>query len=452
VGGRLMNLNLSKVKKWGLVIFLVAITLSLFSYFFSKQYYQSGYIVKLGIYDLGMTSDKEGVHREYQNILMELQKNQEHLNYVEQPRPHYSEVRMWFLKDEKINIADQMKTLLQDEIVAWEIRVDDELIGMMDHKESGEQILDRVKSRFSSEEGELLSFKEQVTLSEVESRPVQLDTPDDVEDKLTTLLVPAKTHIVKEGDTIWDIAIQYNLTMDELQIKNPTMGDKIIPGEIVQISPEVRKLNVLSETTIEEELAVPFEIELIASSSGIKAREGLEGVKRVSYLIEKENGIEVGRSMLEEEIIKQPISQVIIKEMKVQVASTKDMTITDKGFIWPADGGIITSSFGKRNGRLHKGIDIAGTSSLDIHAAAAGEVTFSGTKGDYGNLIIISHSNGLTTYYAHNKKNLVSVGDRVKTGESIAVMGRTGNATGVSIHFEVREKGKALNPIQYVSQ
>lgn len=446
-----MNLNLSKVKKWGLVIFLVAITLSLFSYFFYKQYYQSGYVVKLGIYDLGMTSDKEGVNREYQNILMELQKNQEHLNYVEQPSPHYSEVRTWFLKDEKTNIADQMKTLLQDEIVAWEIRVDDELIGIMDHKESGEQILDRVKSRFSSEEGELLSFKEQVTLSEVESRPVQLDTPDDVEDKLTTLLLPAKTHIVKEGDTIWDIAIQYNLTMDELQIKNPTMGDKIKPGEIVQISPEVRKLNVLSETTIEEELAVPFEIELIASSSGIKAREGLEGVKRVSYLVEKENGIEIEQSVLEEEIIKQPINQIKIKEMKVQVASAK-MTSTDKGFIWPADGGIITSPYGMRNGRLHKGIDIAGTSSLDIRAAAAGEVTFSGTKGGFGNLIIISHSNGLTTYYAHNKKNLVSVGDRVKTGESIAVMGRTGNATGVSIHFEVREKGKALNPIRYVIQ
>lgn len=94
-----------------------------------------------------------------------------------------------------------------------------------------------------------------------------------------------------------------------------------------------------------------------------------------------------------------------MKKAKIQVASTYKSS-KNSGFIWPAVGGIVTSPFGQRNGRLHKGIDIAGTSSLDIRAAASGEVTFAGKKGDYGKLIIITHDNGLTTYYALTKKNL----------------------------------------------
>lgn len=446
-----MSVNTSKIRRWGLIIVLSAIIFSLLSYAYYEKYYQTGYIVKLGTYNLGLTLDKESISEEYQLIIAGIQEDQEHLDFVGQPKPQYIEVEQWFPKEERTTILNQMRTLLHDKIVAWEIRVDGRLFGIVDHKETGEQILSKVKARYSGAAEERLSFKEQVTLDEITTRPVQLDQPDDIVKKLVVLQAPAKTHTVLEGDTIWDIAIRYNLTMDELLIKNPNMGDRIKPGQIVMLSPEVYPLNVLSDVTIEEQVDVPYEVERVASSSGIKPREGIQGLKSVSYLVEKVNGTEIERSIIQEEIIKAPVNRIEVKKARVQVASVT-MSVKNTGFIWPTDGGIITSQYGQRNGRLHKGIDISGTSSLDIRAVAAGEVTFSGSKGDYGNLIIITHENGLTTYYAHMKKNLVSAGDQVKAGQSIAVMGRTGNATGVSVHFEVREKGRALNPLGYISQ
>ena len=84
-------------------------------------------------------------------------------------------------------------------------------------------------------------------------------------------------------------------------------------------------------------------------------------------------------------------------------------------FVWPFDGPI-NSPYGNRNGRPHDGIDIGGDEGDAIVASASGEVVFEGKLGGYGNLIVVKHDNGYFTAYAHNEKNLVDKGDRVKQG------------------------------------
>ena len=85
-----------------------------------------------------------------------------------------------------------------------------------------------------------------------------------------------------------------------------------------------------------------------------------------------------------------------------------------------------------------------------MKAADGGRVTYAGTKGNYGKLVIITHDDGTQTYYAHNSKLLVSVGDRVYQGQQIAKAGSTGRSTGNHCHFEIRIGGKTVNPLNYL--
>ncbi len=118
------------------------------------------------------------------------------------------------------------------------------------------------------------------------------------------------------------------------------------------------------------------------------------------------------------------------------------------GYIWPARG-VLTSGYGWRWGRMHRGLDIAAPVGTPIHAAAPGVVQFSGwNSGGYGNMVEIRHADGSMTRYAHNSRNLVRVGQRVEQGQQIALMGSTGFSTGPHVHFEVHLPNQGtVNPV-----
>ena len=122
----------------------------------------------------------------------------------------------------------------------------------------------------------------------------------------------------------------------------------------------------------------------------------------------------------------------------------------DVNFIWPLKHLDVSSGFGYRNGSLHAGIDLRAPLGTAIYASAGGRVVFVGHKRGYGLMVIIEHSNGIETVYAHNNRNNVVLGERVSQGQMIATVGRSGNATGYHVHFEFRRFGKAQNPKSYV--
>ncbi len=125
---------------------------------------------------------------------------------------------------------------------------------------------------------------------------------------------------------------------------------------------------------------------------------------------------------------------------------------------WPVEGGWISSGFGQRadpfNGHqsVHEGVDIASHMGSPVLAVGDGVVSHSGERAGYGMLVEVTHESGLITRYAHTSATLVKVGDRVKKGQSIALVGTSGRSTGPHLHFEVVRNGSPVNPMRYLQQ
>lgn len=119
-------------------------------------------------------------------------------------------------------------------------------------------------------------------------------------------------------------------------------------------------------------------------------------------------------------------------------------------FVWPLKRRKVSSDYGYRNGSLHAGIDLSAARGTRVYASAAGKVTFSGRQNGYGQMVVLDHGNGLQTVYAHNHHNLVSEGEFVRQGQTIASVGRSGNASGYHLHFEIRRSGTAVVPWDYL--
>ena len=124
----------------------------------------------------------------------------------------------------------------------------------------------------------------------------------------------------------------------------------------------------------------------------------------------------------------------------------------------PVKSGWMSSYFGRRTDPFtgkqanHRGVDFAGKQGAEIMAVADGVVTWSADRYGFGNLVEINHGNGYATRYAHNSENLVAVGDEVRKGQTVALMGRTGRATGPNLHFEVLKNGQRVNPVTFIRQ
>jgi hypothetical protein len=119
------------------------------------------------------------------------------------------------------------------------------------------------------------------------------------------------------------------------------------------------------------------------------------------------------------------------------------------GYRWPLDAGVVSSEYGARWGKVHKGLDIAADLGEPVKASAAGIVIYAGDgMRGYGNALILRHDIRITTLYGHNQKLLVKSGDHVNLGQTIAHLGSTGHSTGPHVHFEIRDGDTPLPPRQ----
>jgi murein DD-endopeptidase MepM/ murein hydrolase activator NlpD len=137
------------------------------------------------------------------------------------------------------------------------------------------------------------------------------------------------------------------------------------------------------------------------------------------------------------------VSEKVVKKEEVKI--DKKELQSRKDIILPIKGKV-TSEFGIRDGKPHKGIDIASAIGSPIFAVLDGKAVFAGSQRGYGNVVILEHSKNVMTVYAHNEANLVRIGEKVEQGQPIATLGDTGTTSGPHLHFEYRIKGKAVDP------
>ena len=165
----------------------------------------------------------------------------------------------------------------------------------------------------------------------------------------------------------------------------------------------------------------------------------------------KTTGIEIAETAIQEKINTQLEEEKKKKEQEEWYNSLPSINGI-KLAVTPITG-TITSRYGVSSSIRssdHTGLDIAAKSGTPIKVVADGTVTCASYKGSYGNIVKIDHGNGFETWYAHTSKMYVSVGQQVKTGDVIAVVGSTGNSTGPHLHFEIRIDGEHVNPQKYL--
>jgi len=273
------------------------------------------------------------------------------------------------------------------------------------------------------------------------------------------------TYVVVSGDTQCLISEVLGMSEEEIEKLNPGfIGRTLHPGDQITSSNEVFEpyLPVIVTVIEEYETNVAYKTEyrddsdLFIGSSSVKI-QGVQGVNFVVANVSYVNGAEINRNPISVTVVSEPVTKIVHNGTKPLPAGRYSTEQAQYGlFIWPTDGGYISSDYGRDSswGRNHRGIDIAGIGlNSPIFAAGSGTVVLAQySYGSYGHTVIIQHDNGLRTLYAHNNELQVKVGDTVTLGEQIANAGSTGYSTGVHLHFEVRSGNEMLNPNNYLPQ
>lgn len=232
-------------------------------------------------------------------------------------------------------------------------------------------------------------------------------------------------HKVQSGETLWDIAKAYGITVDTILAANDiTNSNRIRVGQELQI------------------LTVSGVLHPVASGESLWEISSRYNIP-MDKIVEANEIRDPSRIQPNTKLVIPGATQLRPRDVLVVSGQLQ------KAFDWPTRGRI-SSPFGPRWGRMHNGIDIAVPTGTPIRAAASGTVTFSGWNGGYGYIVMIDHGNGVETRYAHNSRLVASVGQRVDRGQIVAYSGNTGNSTGPHLHFEIRHRGQPYDPQRFL--
>jgi murein DD-endopeptidase MepM/ murein hydrolase activator NlpD len=145
-----------------------------------------------------------------------------------------------------------------------------------------------------------------------------------------------------------------------------------------------------------------------------------------------------------------PVNLVTPRAVEARPSRAHGPPRVTKTLLWPVASGTLSSGFGMRGHSFHDGIDISAPAGAEVHAADDGDVLYADVLRGYGNCIILRHPDGLATVYAHNQRNGVHEGQRVRRGEVIGTVGDSGRTTGANLHFEVRQDNVAHDPLYFL--
>lgn len=334
------------------------------------------------------------------------------------------------------------------------LTVDGLTIGAADNEAAFDQLLAQVAAPYCTEQTVRYGFVEQV---EILNDYITSDFNLDMNSMFATLTentTGETTYEVVWGDTYSEIAVRNDMSLDELMALNPQASlSRLMVGDVLNVKKIIPYLSVYTVDNMNYHTVVESPVEYVDDASLYIGDtkvvvQGQPGEALVNADITYVNGYETERKVLASVNLVQPTTTVIARG-----TTERPKTASTGSYQWPIQGRI-TSRFGRRfifgSYSYHKGIDIAASYGAAIKAADGGKVTYAGWMSGYGNLVVITHDNGTKTYYGHNSSLVVSVGQRVYKGQTIAKAGSTGRTTGVHCHFEVRVNGVAVNPLKYL--
>jgi len=253
---------------------------------------------------------------------------------------------------------------------------------------------------------------------------------------------PEGFHLVQKGETVYRISKYYDLEIIDIMDYNGLTTFDIQAGQKIW----------LEAGHVDESMSAPPAADVSPSAQSpvhvVSRGETLYSIARAAGMkvdeLKELNGlsgdtIHVGQKLTLREGATAP---------ERPATPVTPRTPGGLGLHRPTDGGAVTSRFGMRDGKPHKGIDISLPVGEAVYAVLDGKVVFSGQQRGYGNVIVLEHDDYVMTVYAHNESNLARLGDTVTRGQPIATIGNTGNSTGPHLHFEYRVQGKAIDPEQ----
>ncbi|NLX92105.1 MAG: M23 family metallopeptidase [Firmicutes bacterium] len=415
------------------------------------------FMVKLNDMEIGLLAGEDDLAE----ILDTLEK--EAANYYGRPVKVNEEVTatkvfLPLAEEEPEKVYAQLRNMLSYKVAARMVTVNGKDVLPLSSDADVDLLYEMVASAFIPQKENVLL--ENIQLSEKISTREYYCSPEDICDVETLAAVLLRgtdrreVYLVSRGDSLWKIAQENSLSVDELKEANPQIdGEKLQIGDEINLIVPEPMVNVTTVERLTVEEKIPFETNYTYDSTLWKMQsqvieEGKHGVKEVEYQITRENGKEISREIIKERVIEEPKPQLVAKGI-AEIPSKETGS-----FIWPVQGGgRITSGYGWRSGGFHAGIDIGARSGTPVLAADSGVVVFEGWDGGYGKSIVIFHGHYYTRY-AHNSQNKVTVGQAVNKGQVIASVGITGRATGYHLHFEVRTGGiygNTLNPLNFFS-
>ncbi|WP_248929300.1 M23 family metallopeptidase [Paenibacillus hamazuiensis] len=443
---------------------------------FVEQHMKNIYHVYVDGVEVGTVSDLQSVEKIKADKEKEVQQYSGNVSFVlQEPEITYTAERAFMAETNDQSVLQKVPTYFTAKPVGTELKIDGKVVGVLKDQATAEQVLQQIKDQAVAKkkepgkvgilsasasasadppaETELQSveFVQKVELNQVDIQPQEVASPQDIVQKLQTGDVQPTKYTVEKGDCVSCIAKKFNISKQVIYENNPwIVDDKIKAGQQLDLTVLQPTLAVKTVEKVVESQEIQYDTEYktddtLRAGTNQTISPGKNGLKKVTILVTKVNGYTTEESVQNEEIIQQPVKAVVKKGTKV---------IKGEGsgkFAWPVLSATISSTFGTRWGVLHKGIDLT-SGNKSILAADNGKVIYAGFKSDYGNHVIIDHMNGYQTLYAHMSQLNVTNGKIVEKGEKIGVMGSTGDATGVHLHFEIHKNGGLENPLKYLSR
>lgn len=363
-------------------------------------------------------------------------------------------------------IADRMLQLLDTEIdTGFGMYIGDEYLGTLLSHDKVDRKLEEILDGYRTDNPtETVAFDQEITFVPGLYLADSFVDEDEVVEMVGSYKTVATYYTAVEGDSPYGISEKVNMTLEEIAQLNPgfSRATPVHIGDQIKITQEQPFMNVVVTREEHYEESIPYEKEYVQDNTryvGMNTikQNGADGVRAITANVSYLNGVEISRKILARTTTKNPVTEIIgVGTLQRPANSAPGTTVEAGKLIWPVGGSGGKKGYGYAAAGYsnHRGLDIVAPYGTPIYAAETGVITqinVGGWGGGWGTFVVIRHSNGLSTRYAHCSSIAnIYIGQTVTAGQLIAYVGSTGDSTGNHLHFEVMVGNVRVDPIYYL--